>query len=67
MGAGFLLDDMKDFNARVFRLLAKEMKVDDLTVPKEEPGELPGGWNRVWECDGAQWIFIRGGRRSLVS
>ncbi|KAI7840066.1 hypothetical protein COHA_006196 [Chlorella ohadii] len=35
--SGFLLDDMKDFNARVFRLLAKEMKVDDLTVPKEEP------------------------------
>ena len=30
---------MKDFNARVFRLLAKEMKVEDLSVPKEEPGE----------------------------
>ena len=39
---GFLLDDMKDFNARVFRLLAKEMKVEDLSVPKEEPGELLG-------------------------
>lgn len=35
--SGFLLDDMKDFNARVFRLLAKEMKVEDLSVPKEEP------------------------------
>ena len=45
--AGFLLDDMKDFNARVFRLLAKEMKVDDLTVPKEEPGEL---LVMLWRC-----------------
>ena len=45
--AGFLLDDMKDFNARVFRLLAKEMKVEDLSVPKEEPGEHSGvAWNR---------------------
>ncbi|PSC75445.1 endoplasmin-like protein [Micractinium conductrix] len=36
--SGFVLDDQKDFNTRVFRLLAKDMKVEDLNVPREEPG-----------------------------
>jgi hypothetical protein len=38
-----MLDDMKDFNARVFRLLAKDMNVKDLSVAREEAepqGEL---------------------------
>ncbi|KAI3433912.1 hypothetical protein D9Q98_003714 [Chlorella vulgaris] len=34
--SGFMLDDMKDFNARVFRLLAKDMNVKDLSVAREE-------------------------------
>lgn len=35
--AGFLLEDTKDFNTRVFRLLAKDMGVADLAVPREDP------------------------------
>ncbi|KAL4437152.1 hypothetical protein ABPG75_004291 [Micractinium tetrahymenae] len=35
--SGFLLEDVKDFNTRVFRLLAKDMKVADLAVPREDP------------------------------
>ena len=34
---------MKDFNSRVFRLLAKEMKVEDLAVPKEDPAQAAAG------------------------
>ena len=48
---------MKDFNARVFRLLAKEMKVDDLTVPKEEPG---GCCSYVWLEAILVWPLRRG-------
>ena len=33
------MDDMKDFYQRVFRLLARDMNVDDLTVAKEDVAE----------------------------
>lgn len=34
--SGFMLEDAKEFNTRVFKLLAKDMGVGVLTVPKEE-------------------------------
>ncbi len=54
--AGFVLDDMKDFNSRIFKLLAKEMKVDDMTVLKEDLAattaeaeeEVEGGSGTCW-------------------
>ena len=41
--SGFELEDMKEFNARVFKLLGREMNVADLTVTREAEGAGAGG------------------------